>query len=363
MADTAKSRPVVFLDGDHVIALARAILAWDEPGKAYSRDFFLPEIVAMNTLSRLSEPLRENLAATTLGPDDGRAGDAEVLVFRRGNIDRTLLDRFPRLKLIQRLGESPHMIDLDAARARGIAISCLQRQTLAHVAEHVILLALGLLRQHKAAFGAFGESGAAPGKNGDVSYNWPGIGGISTLFGKTLGIIGMGEIGALLARRSAAFGMRILFTDSAPVAIPAIEALGARQVELDELLAQSDIVSIHVPPRPGAAPLFGAAEIAAMRPGSLLINTSRGAQVDEDALYDALTSGRIAGAGLDVHAHEPRGPNDRFAALDNVMLTPHIGGGSRLGVLAEIAAIYENIEASLSGHLPPHGLIDTTGRG
>ncbi|WOS65496.1 2-hydroxyacid dehydrogenase [Sinorhizobium fredii] len=363
MTDTAKSKPVVFLDGDHVIALAKAILARDEPGKAYARDFFLPEIVDMNALSRLSEPLRENLATTALGPDDGRAGEAEVLVFRRGHVDRNLLDRFPRLKLIQRLGESPHMIDLDAARARGIAISCLPRQTLAHVAEHVILLSLCLLRQHKAAFGAFAESGAAPGKIGDVSYNWPGITGISTLFGKTLGIIGMGEIGALLAERAAAFGMHVLFTDSAPVAIPAIAALGARQVELDELLAQSDIVSIHVPPRPDAAPLFGAAEIVAMRPGSLLINTSRGSLVDEDALYHALTSGRIAGAGLDVHAHEPRGPKDRFAALDNVVLTPHIGGGSRLGVLAEIAAIYENIEAVLSGHLPTHGVIDTSEKG
>lgn len=361
MARISSRNPILFLDGDHVIALARAILAWDDSGRAYARAFFLPEAVDMDMLERLSMPLRATHATAAVGGGDRMAREAEVLVFRRGDIDRKLLENHPKLKLVQRLGESPHMIDLEAAGERAIAVSCLQRQTLAHVAEHVLFLALCLLRQHKAAFGAFGRDGAPAGMAGEVSYNWPGITGVSTLFGKTLGIVGMGEIGSLLAARAAAFGMRILFSDSTPIEITAIKALGARQVALEELLARSDIVSIHVPPKPGAAPLIGRAEIAAMRQGALLINTSRGAQVDEDALYDALQSGRIAGVGLDVHGREPRGPSDRFALCGNVVLTPHIGGGSRLGVLAEIAAIYENIERVLSGHYPRHGLIDTGG--
>ena len=358
MTGTSDRKRIVFLDGDHVITLTRAILAWDQPGRAYAQAFFLPEIVDMVALENLSAPLRDGRAAFVVDIDGEAAEDAEVLVFRRGNIDRTLLEGFPRLKLIQRLGESAHTIDLGLAGERGIAVSCLPRQTLAHVAEHVIFLVLCLLRQHKSAFRAFGAKGALRGAPGEISYNWPGIVGISSLFGKTIGIVGMGEIGALLASRAAAFGMRILFADSSQIDIPSIASLGARQVALDELLGQSDVISIHVPPKPGGRPVIGRAEIAAMRAGSLLINTSRGVQVDEEALYEALRSGRIAGAGLDVHAHEPRGPADRFALCDNVVLTPHIAGGSRLGVLAEIAAIYANIHAVLSGHFPPYGIID-----
>jgi phosphoglycerate dehydrogenase-like enzyme len=144
--------------------------------------------------------------------------------------------------------------------------------------------------------------------------------------------------------------------------VPALPAgrereLGVAPRALDALLREADVVTLHVPGTVGNDGLIGARELALMRPDAILVNTSRGRVVDEDALYDALASGRIAGAGLDVHRVEPRPPGDRFAALDNVVLTPHIAGGSRLDALRELAAVFENMRAVLAGGPPVHGAV------
>jgi phosphoglycerate dehydrogenase-like enzyme len=121
-----------------------------------------------------------------------------------------------------------------------------------------------------------------------------------------------------------------------------------------QLLAESDFVSLHANNLPENRGLLGAKIFAQMKPSAFLINTSRGRMVDEDALYDALTKGTIAGAGLDVHAEEPRPAPDRFAALRNVILTPHLAGGSRQGILHEIEEILDNCRAVLAGQPIKH---------
>jgi glyoxylate reductase len=183
---------------------------------------------------------------------------------------------------------------------------------------------------------------------------WAGWGMLDFLgmdvWGRTLGIVGAGRIGTAVARRGTGFGMRILYHDSAPR--PPVDSLGAQRVPLAELLEASDFVSLHTPLVPETRNLIDAQAIARMKRGAILINTARGAVVDQDALIEALRLGRIAGAGLDVYRDEPRIPRE-LLELPNVVLAPHIGSatiGTRAR-MAELAA--ENVIAVLRGERPP----------
>jgi phosphoglycerate dehydrogenase-like enzyme len=349
----------MFFDDDHVIRLGRSLLAWQtEQDMRYATEFFQPEQVDLNELARVGAGVRQAYALDISLPGDRSAlADSRVIVFRRGRIDASLLEAAPRLKLVQRIGESPHTIDLDAARSLGVHVSCLPRPTLVHVAEHVLLLIIALSRRLLAADHSVRSYVREAGRAGDVAYNWPGISGISLVAGKTLGIVGFGEIGRLLAHRARALGMNVVFTDNEEVIEDRLPGREVQQVRLDDLLQMSDFVSLHVPALPGGPPLIGLSDLRKMRPTAYLINAARGTLVDEDALYEVLVSGRLAGAGLDVHACEPRGSSDRFAALSNVVLTPHLAGGSRTGVIEEIAAAFDNIQDVLADLPPRHALV------
>lgn len=356
MAD--RTVKVAFLDADHVVKLGRYLLAWNnEEARAYGRDFFMPEIVEDADLSAVGTALRDGhlLEIADFGDEEGLR-QAEILVFRRGKIDASMIQSMPRLRFIQRIGQSSDPVDLEAARARGILVSCLPRPTLVHVCEHVMLLMLALSRRLLDCDRAV-RSGGRAGTPGVDSYNWPGLGGLSLLAGKTLGIAGFGEIGQLLAQRALGFGMRLIVSDRSVLEPSQLSFGSVQQVPLDTLLRQSDFVSVHVPPLPDGRPLIGAAELAIMKPAAMLINTARGVLVDEDALYAALVNRRIAGAALDVHIQEPRGAGDRFLTLPNVVLTPHLAGGSRLGVLDELSSIFENIGDVADGGLPRHARV------
>jgi phosphoglycerate dehydrogenase-like enzyme len=183
----------------------------------------------------------------------------------------------------------------------------------------------------------------------NVAYNWAGLSDIGGLFGKTVGIIGLGEVGALAAGMAQAFRTRVLYCNRNRLPAAQEAKLGVEYAELPRLLAESDFVSLHATNIPDNRGLIGAQTFAAMKPTAFFINTARGPIVDEDALYDALTKGTIAGAGLDVHTIEPRPAPDKLATLRNVILTPHIAGGSRKGVLKEIETMLSNCRAALAG--------------
>jgi phosphoglycerate dehydrogenase-like enzyme len=186
----------------------------------------------------------------------------------------------------------------------------------------------------------------------DVAYNWVGFSDIGGLYGKTLGIVGLGEVGTLVARLARAFGMRVLYTKRNKLSEADERALGLAYGALPALLGDADVVSLHVPGTPQNEKLAGAAFFGAMKRSAFFVNTSRGRLVDEEALFQALLQGRIAGAGLDVHRVEPRAPHDRFATLPNVVLTPHLAGGARSGVLQELEIILRNCHAALRGETP-----------
>ena len=281
-----------------------------------------------------------------------QGSDAAILIFRRGAIDAALMDANPKLKLIQRLGGRADAVDLAAAAKRNIPVSCVPRATLQLTAEHAILMMLALGKRLIEADDAvrkdrWDRDRVRPDHG--VAYNWAGIPDIGGLFGKTLGIIGLGEVGALAAGMARAFGMRVLYCNRNRLPAAQEAKLGVEYARARQAARQSDFVSLHATNIPSNKGLIDAKTFAAMKPTAFFVNTARGPIVDEDALYDALTKGTIAGAGLDVHVIEPRPTPDKLATLPNVILTPHIAGGSRKGVLKEIDIVLNNCRAVLAG--------------
>jgi phosphoglycerate dehydrogenase-like enzyme len=346
---------ILFLDDDPMIRVLRMVLNGAEHDP-WIRDYFAPEKVDPSRLVNAAKGLRRSDGAAIALAGEGKFEDANVILFRRGELSRELIARHPNLKLIQRLGERSQDIDLKAAAERGVRVSCLPRRTLHYTAEHAILLMLALAKRLLASDRAVREGAIAAeglGELGGVVYNWAGM-DASGLYAKTLGIVGMGEVGLLTARLARAFGMSILYTKRSRATPEQEAATGARFVELGELLGRSDFVSLNVSNIPENAGFADRSFFAAMRPSAFFVNTSRGRLVDEDALYEALNGGTIAGAALDVHAVEPRPARDRFAALDNVVLTPHLAGGAKGGLLDEFELAVRNCHAVLRGEPPLH---------
>lgn len=252
-------------------------------------------------------------------PDDLRAelARADALIVRNQTmVTDELLAAGPGLRIVGRLGVGLDNIDLAAARARGVQVAFARSSNAVAVAEYVFAAMLAASR-------TLAEATADTRAGGWSRQRFTG----GELFGKTLGIVGLGDIGGRLARRAQAFGMGVLAADPqvGPNALVAAE-FGVRLVGLEELLAEADFVSLHVPLVPATRGLMDAGRLALMKPTAWLINTARGGVVDEAALAAALRAGRPAGAALDVRASEPPGPGDPLAALPNVILTPHIAG-------------------------------------
>lgn len=218
----------------------------------------------------------------------------------------------PNLRLIQKIGVGVNTIDLDAARARGIAVCNLPGTNSRAVAELTLLLMLGALRR-VSLFDA--ETRAGRGWSQPPALQ----DGLFELGGRTVGLVGYGAIPALLAPVLTAMGCRVLYTARAPKP----EAVGEFR-GLDALLAESDVVSLHIPETPETRGLIDARAIARMKTGAVLVNTARGGLVDQAALVAALRSGHLAAAGLDVFAAEPADPRDPLFGLPNVVVTPHI---------------------------------------
>jgi phosphoglycerate dehydrogenase-like enzyme len=348
------SARILFLDDDPVVRALRMILTDDQD--PWIADYFAPERIDLTRLLIAAKGLRAGDGAVIGNASDGPFDDASAIVFRRGEINHAFMARHPRLRLIQRLGERTDGIDLAAAKGRGIRVSCLPRRTLIYTAEHGMLLMLALAKRLLAADRVVREgTGAQPmlAHAGSIVYNWAAFNGTG-LYGKTLGIVGMGEVGFLLAQRAHAFGMSIVYTKRRRAAPEQEAAVGAKFVTESELLESADFVSLMLPNLPEYERYAGSQFFAQMRPDASFINISRGALVDEDALYQALRAGRIAGAALDVHAIEPRPVQDRFARLDNVVLTPHLAGGAKSGLLDEFEIIGNNCLAAFRGEALHH---------
>ncbi len=230
--------------------------------------------------------------------------------------DKEIIDKAKHLKLIANFGVGYNNIDVEYAAQKGIVVTNTPNSVLEPTAE----LCFGLIHAVARRIGFYNNKLRTPEGVSWGLYDNPGI----AIYGKTLGIYGFGRIGQAIARRAIACGMNIIYHNRRPVAKEIEEKYNARYVSFDELLSQSDFISINAPATPETYHIIDEAAIDKMKSNAVLINTSRGYTVDEVALIEALKNNRIFGAGLDVYETEPR-INPEFFKLDNVVLTPHAG--------------------------------------
>ena len=298
-----------------------------------------PGDVSWEALERLgSLTVHERTAAAEVV---GRSATADCLLTNKVPIDAATIAALPGLRYIGVLATGHNIVDGGAARARGIPVCNVPEYSTPNVAQATFALLLELTNRvgHHAATVRAGRWAACP----DFCY-WDGD--LVELSGLTLGIVGYGRIGRAVAAVGRAFGMRILAHRLTPWT-------GPEAAELDTLLRESDVVSLHCPLTPTTVGIIGRENLAKMKPTAFLLNTSRGPLVDEAALADALNSGRLAGAGLDVLSSEPPYPSNPLLAARNCVITPHVAWATRNARRRLIETSAENVRAFLAGR-PQH---------
>lgn len=298
-------------------------------------------------LSRLEELFDVRGGADQPPPRERLVEDArEATVLAPTYIDRVdaaLVAALPRLRHVASYGVGVNHLDLDACSARGVLVT----NTPGVVTEATADMAFGLLL---ATARRIAESDRLVRRGG-----WTGIDPAwmlgTEVNGKVLGVVGFGRIGQAVARRAAGFSMRVLYASPREILFD-----GAEHRSLDALLAESDFVSLHVPLTPGTRNLLDRRRILSMKPGAIVVNTARGGVLDEEALAEALSSGHLGGAGLDVFADEPRVP-EALQRLENVVLTPHLGSGTRETRAAMSRMVLDEIERVARGGPPLHRVV------
>ncbi len=270
--------------------------------------------------------------------------DAEYVMGLGRPIGGEFFRSAPKLKLVQLLSAGYDRVDIESARKAKVAVANNGGANAIAVSEHAIMLMLAVLKR------------LVVFHNDVVSGKWR-VGNhvdsrVFELHGKTLGIVGLGNIGKKVARLAHAFDMNIQYYDIARLTEDQEDALGVRFVLFTELLRTSDIVTLHVPLDDSTRNLIGTRELAMMKKSAILVNTCRGPVVDETALHKALTEGQILAAGLDVLVEEPAKPNHPLYALKNVTLTPHSAGPTWENWTARFRNGFDNIQRVASGRPP-----------
>jgi glyoxylate reductase len=308
-------------------------------------------------IERLRDAIGEG-GTLDINPDPDRIWSKQELIERlRGNdynalyclltnpVDAEVLDAAPALKVVANMAVGYNNIEVDEATRRGIAVTNTPGVLTDTTADFAWTLLMASARRVVEA-DKFLRAGRF--------YGWGPLMMVGQdVYGKTLGVIGFGRIGRAVAKRAMGFDMKVLYYDRHPADPNTDKALNARSVPLDELLRESDYVSVHTDYNPETHHLIGKPELESMKRTAYLINTARGPIVDEAALAEALKNGTIAGAGLDVFENEPE-VHSGLLELDNVVLAPHIASASldTRTAMAKMAA--ENVIAALKGEMPPN---------
>jgi gluconate 2-dehydrogenase len=316
----------------------------------------LPKVVVYKSLPQdVLDELRRHAQVVVVAPEPGQSREAfadalgNALIDADGAIGASvkvtpaMIERATRLKAISTISVGVDNFDVADLTRRGIVLAHTPDVLTESTADTVFALVLSTARR-VVELAEWVKAGRWHGSIGPEQYG-------TDVNGKTIGIVGLGRIGGALARRAAlGFQMRVLYANRH--ANEAAEAAsGARRVELDHLLEQSDFVCLQVPLTPQTRHLIGAAELRAMKRTAILINASRGAIVDEAALIAALADGTIAGAGLDVFEHEPLGADSPLLAMRNVVALPHIGSATHETRYAMARCAADNLVDALAGRL------------
>ncbi len=270
------------------------------------------------------------------GSDDdlGALEEADAILVALVEVEAAAIDKASNLRLVQTPSHGFDHVDVDAAAARGIPVCNVGTSgaEAGTVAEHAMLLMLACARK------------LIDGHQGIRAGEWPQLTGTSIeLQGKTLGIVGLGHIGREVAKRARAFGMTLLYHDEVAADEEIEQELHLKKMPLNDLLEASDLVTIHVPLMAATRGLIGNEEIARMKPGTILVNTSRGAVVDNEAVARAANEGRII-AGIDVYEPEPPPVDHPLRSAENVVLSPHVAGTTRESVGRIMQAALDNLK-------------------
>lgn len=249
---------------------------------------------------------------------------ADVVIAGWARISEAMIAAAPSLRMVQKWGIGVDRIDVEALRRKGIPLSITAGINAGPVAEHAVMLMLSVLRRISLVDPAMRRDKWLKAEMRSVCLQ---------LTGRTVGLVGFGNIGRMVALKLRGFDCKIRYYDVRRLDAPTERAFGATWMPLDELIATSDILSLHAPYTGDNRHLIDAAALARMQPHTVLINTARGELIDEAALYEALAAGRIFGAGLDAFDPEPPEPGNKLMTLDNVVVTPHTGG-----------AVFDNVE-------------------
>ena len=260
------------------------------------------------------------------------------------------------LRIVQKYGTVLSHIDAAACKHAGVRVLILRRRANQSCAEHALGLMLALARKiHETAglvsmeqLQAAGYSPTQYDRAHTANANWARITGTQNLFGRQLGIVGLGEIGRELALRAAGFGMRIVYTQRHRLAARDESRYGASYAPLDELLAASDFVSLHLPANDATRGIIGRRELGLVKAGAILVNVSRPPLVDREALLDALRAGRLGGFGLDPHYDAPGRADDPLLGFRNVIITPHLAAAPRYNSLDDFEELLLGLDQALA---------------
>ena len=268
--------------------------------------------------------------------------DAEYFVgFVRGGFDDAFYKTASKLKLVQLISAGYDRVDIEAARRAKVLVANNGGANAVSVAEHTMLLILSTMKKLATL-----HEGCMAGKwrVGDFSQNR-----LFELEGKTLGIVGLGNIGKKVARRAQAFGMHVIYYDIVRLTEDQEDALDVRFALFDEVLKTADVVTLHTPLTPLTRTMMDARAFGLMKPTAFFVNTCRGPVVDEEALFQVLVTNRIMGAGLDVMAQEPPPADHKFFNLKNITITPHMAGPTVENWERAFRNAYDNIQRVAAG--------------
>jgi lactate dehydrogenase-like 2-hydroxyacid dehydrogenase len=317
--------------------------------KAKYKTFFMSERAPVHQKTFLAAAPEELVFV------DSPAEAIYLISERQGEIDAAFLEKAPNLKLILRLGSQSHDIDLDTAKARGIAVCTWPQASVARVAEHAIMQMLALTKhlnnaQAKALEASdYGRESKRTDEN-TFAYNWSKREGIGSIFGKTIGILGFGEIGFELAKRLQNWNVTLLYRKRQRLPKP-VEAQYQLRYVID-LFSQSDILVNLLPYSPETNLFIDAAVLSQMKPSAFLVSVGSGSIIDESALAEAIKAEKIAGAALDTYEYEPLRPDNPLLELArigyNLLLTPHVAAGT-MNSLEERREHFTNILRHIKG--------------
>ena len=303
-----------------------------------------PEVIV--TMAKAMTPAGYELVMADPGTPEfiQAAGDAEYYLGLARRMGGEFFRSAPNLKLVQLLSAGYDHVDIEAARKSKVPVCNNGGANALAVAEHTIMLILAVLKRVVQFHNSVAAGKWRVGNPADVR--------VYEMANRTLGIVGLGNIGKKVARRARAFETKVQYYDIRRLSEADEDALGVRFVLFDELLRTSDIVSLHVPLDDSTRSLIDARALGLMKREAIIVNTCRGPVIDENALHDALKSGRIAGAGLDVMVEEPPKENHPLFSLPTVTLTPHSAGPTWENWTARFRNGFDNIQRVAAGRAP-----------